>query len=168
MLKWYIGHVQSHACGRAPPNIKERVETIITSVDDCWDNPASIPAGLLKTDVSPVLPLQKWNLLVGFQSNSSTGIDNGLYPDCVTNQGQIGYVTVCMPAVLTGGQVQIQVRKFTERWRDVHEDDNWRCLVGTTQQKITKYQADFIVLHNSINFQVEVKEIEVDLPKEGG
>ena len=100
---------------------------------DCLDNPAGIPAGLLKTDVSPVLPLQKQNLLVGFQSNSSTNVDNRLYPDCVTNQGQIGYVTVCTPVVLTGGQVQIQIRKFTERWRDVHEDDDWRCLVGTTQ-----------------------------------
>ena len=79
---------------------KERVETIIMSVDDCWDNPAGIPAGLLKTDVSPVLPLRKQNLLVGFQSNSSIGVD-------VTNQGQIDYVTVCMRAVLTGGQVQI-------------------------------------------------------------
>ena len=73
-----------------------------------------------------------------------------------------------MPAVLTGGQVQIQVRKFTERWRDVCEDNDWRCLVGTTEWKITKYQADFIVLHNSICFQVEVEEIEDDLPKEGG
>ena len=160
--------MQSRACERAPPNTKERSETIITSVEDCWDNPAGIPAGLLKTDVSPVLPLWKQNLLVGFQSNSSTGIDNGLYHDCVTNQGQIGYVTVCMPAVLTGGQVQIQVRKCTERWRDVHEGNDWRCLVGTTEWKITKYQADFIVLHDSICFQVEVEEIEDDLLKEGG
>ena len=76
----------------------------------------------------------------GFQSNSSTGVDNGLYLDHVNNQGQISYDTIYMPAVLAGGQTQIQVREFTKRWRDVHENDDWRCLVGTRHHRVEDFQ----------------------------
>ena len=38
------------ARGRSPLNTKERIESIITSVSDCWNDQASS----LKTDVSPL------------------------------------------------------------------------------------------------------------------
>ena len=58
------------SCGRARKNIKQRVEFIVTSVDNHCDNQVRS----LKTDVHPVLPLGKQNSLVAFQSNCSTGV----------------------------------------------------------------------------------------------
>ena len=55
------GHVQSHR--RVFKSItKERVKSIVTSVDDYCDNQARS----LKIDVPPIRPLGKQNLLVGF------------------------------------------------------------------------------------------------------
>ena len=93
------GHVQSR--GRALKSItKERVESIVTSVDDRCDNRARS----LKVDVPPVLPLGKQNLLVGFQSSSSDNVDEESCPVCVINRGQLGNTTVCMPTALRGSQ----------------------------------------------------------------
>ena len=39
----------------------------------------------MKTDVLPVLSLVKQNLLVGFQSNSKTDVDEKSCLDCVVN-----------------------------------------------------------------------------------
>ena len=72
------GHLQS--CRRALENImKERVKSIVTSVDDSCDNQARS----LKIDVPPVLSLGEQNLLAGFHSNSSTDVDEESCPDCV-------------------------------------------------------------------------------------
>ena len=91
------GHVQS--CGRALKSItKERVESIVTNVDDCYDNRARS----LKIDVPTVLPLGKQNLLVGFQSSSSDDVNEESCPVCIINRGQIGHTTVCMPTALRG------------------------------------------------------------------
>ena len=75
-------------CRGGLSNTKERVQSIITSADDCWDDRARS----LKTDASPVQ--SKQNLLVEFQSNSSTGVDDESCPDYVINQEHISYPTV--------------------------------------------------------------------------
>ena len=88
--------------GRALKSItKERVESIVTSVDDRCDNRARS----LKVDVPPVLPLRKQNLLVGFQSSSSDNVDEESCPVCAINRGQLGHTTVCMPTALRGSQM---------------------------------------------------------------
>ena len=85
--------------------MKESVECIVTSVDDRCDNRARSQ----KIDTPPVLPLGKQNLLVGFQSNSSTDVDDELCPDCVTNRGWVSHTTVNIPTALRGTQIQVQV-----------------------------------------------------------
>ena len=110
------GHVQSR--GRALKSIsKERVESIVTSVDDCYDNRAR----LLKIDVPPILPLGKQNLLVGFQSSSSDDVDEESCPFCVINRGQIVHTTVCMPTALRGSQTQVQV---------IHHEASYRKAIS--------------------------------------
>ena len=47
-------HMQLFAHGRSPLSTKERVGSIIMSVNDCWSDQASS----LKTGVTPVLPLR--------------------------------------------------------------------------------------------------------------